>query len=714
MDSENESRREATLLKYFGILRKRWAIIATFAGALFISALVVSLISTPYYESTATLEIRPKAPSVLNMQEVSEVVDVSTPDERRAYYATQYSIIQSRTLIEEVLRRLREEHGVVEFDEVDDPVKAFTAMFSFEPEMSSFLVHIHIEHPEPETAALYANTLAHTYMDLNLKRSLEASENAFKFLTDLQTSYQETKRKSDEALFDFKVKNDLVGADERRQIIFENLEQLQQAWTKANVERVELEAVTQGSVNLARSDDWLGLANYLSKQDQVLQDRLQSLRTRQQEQAALQARYLDKHPSVQQVETEIRALELQIRRQVDEILEGLKARLQVTRDREVALKQAIEAAKVEVKELDRKLLDFNNLKAEAEKNDVFFRTLDQRRSEVDLEKVVEANNVQFVDEAIPTFEPVRPRLSRNLPVALFIGLMGGVALAFFMEYIDRTIKGPEDVEALIGVPALGPVPMLSPQDLDGLSELDRNLFVYARPKSQVAERLRDIRTNVLFRTPDHRQRRLLITSALPLEGKSFISSNLCAIIAMTGHRILLIDADLRRPTQHKLFQLDATLGLSSVLLGEATLEQAIQRTHVPNLDILVGGPLLRPSQSPAELFDSELMVEFLNSITGYDIVVIDSSPIGAVSDPLILSRLVDGVLMVVFSNQTPRDLVVQTSSKLKEMHANLLGAIVNKFDYRRSGYGYGYGYNYAYGYGYYGEDQEEAKAPPKA
>lgn len=712
MEPEVESRREATLLKYFGILRKRWGIIATFAGALFISALVVSLISTPYYQSTATLEIRPKAPSVLNMQEVSEVVDVSTPDERRAYYATQYSIIQSRTVIEEVLRRLREEHGVIEFDEVDDPIKAFSSMLTFEPEMSSFLVHIHIEHPEPETAALYANTLSRTYMDLNLQRSLQASENAFRFLTDLQSSYQETKRKSDEALYEFKVANDLIGADERRQIIFENLDQLQQAWTKANVERVELEANWSGSLALARTDDWLGLANYLANQDEVLQDRLQSLRERQQEQAALQARYLDKHPSVIQVETEIRSLELQIRRQVDEIVAGLRAKLQVTRDREAALKQAIEAAKVEVQQLDRKLLEYSNLKAEADKNDVFFRTLDQRRSEVDLEKVVEANNVQFVDEAIPTFEPVRPRLSRNLPVALFIGLMGGVALAFFMEYIDRTIKGPEDVESLIGVPALGPVPMLAPADLDGLSELDRNLFVYARPKSQVAERLRDIRTNVLFRTPDHRQRRLLITSALPLEGKSFISSNLCAIIAMTGHRILLIDADLRRPTQHKLFQLDATIGLSSVLLGEATLEQAIQRTHVPNLDILVGGPLLKNSQSPAELFDSEGMVEFLNSITGYDVVVIDSSPIGAVSDPLILSRLVDGVLMVVFSNQTPRDLVVQTSSKLKEMHANLLGAIVNKFDYRRSGYGYGYGYNYAYGY--YGEDQEEAAKAPKA
>lgn len=707
MEPEFESRREATLLKYFGILRKRWGIVATFAGALVISATVVSLISTRYYQATATLEILPKAPTVLNMEEVSEVVDVATPDERRAYYATQYSIIQSRTVVEEALRRLREEHGVTEFDEVEDPIKAFRGMLTFEPEMSSFLVHISIVHPEPETAALYANTLSRSYMDLNLERSLRASQDAFRWLTDLQTNYQKTKRASDEALYEFKVKNDLVGADEQRQVIFENLDQLQQAWTRANVERVELEAAYAGIQSLVSAGDWIGLATYLSEQDVVLRDRLQALRERQQERARLEARYLQKMPAVVQIDSEIKGLEFQIQRQVEEILAGQRAELQVIRDREAALQGAIQNAKIVVQELDRKLLDYNNLKAEAEKNESFFRNLDQRRSEVDLEKVVEANNVQFVDEAIPNYEVLRPRLSRNMPVALFIGLLGGVALAFFMEYIDRTIKGPEDVEDLIGVPALGPVPMLAPGDLEGLPELDRNLFVYARPKSQVAERLRDIRTNILFRTPDNRQRRLLITSSLPLEGKSFISSNLCAIIAMTGHRILLIDADLRRPTQHKLFQVDATLGLSSVLLGEATLEQAIQRTHVPNLDILVGGPLLRAPQSPAELFDSERMVEVLGMIQGYDIVVIDSSPIGAVSDPLILSRHVDGVLMVVFSNQTPRDLVYQSASRLREMHANLLGAVVNKFDYRRSSYGYGYGYHYAYGY--YGEDAEEQK-----
>ena len=708
MEPESESRREAILLRYFGVLRKRWGIIATFAGALVVSATVVSLISTRYYQSTATLEIQPKAPSVLNMQEVSQVVDVSTPDERRAYYATQYSIVQSRTVIEETLRRLREESGVTEFDEADDAVKAFTSMLTFEPEMSSFLVHINIEHPEPETAALYANTLARAYMDINLDRSLRASQDAFQWLTDQQTSFMATKRASEEALYEFKVKNDLVGADERRQVAYETLDQLQEAWTKANVQRIELEAAYNGVQALARSDDWLGLATYLSGSDRVLEDRLRSLRELQQERVALAARYLPKHPSVVQADSEIKGLESQIRQQINELIAGRRAELQVVKDREVALQTAIDDAKLQVQQLDRKLLDYSNLKAEAAKNETFFRNLDTRRSEVNLEKVVEANNVQFVDEAIPGVEPVRPRLSRNVPVALFIGLMGGVALAFFMEYADRTIKGPDDIEDLIGVPALGPVPMIAPPDLENLSELDRNLFVFAQPRSQVAERLRDIRTNVLFRIPKEGQRRLLITSALPLEGKSFISSNLCAIIAMSGHRILLIDADLRRPTQHKLFQLEAHLGLSSVLMGEATLDEAIQHTHVPNLDILVGGPQLPGGMSPAELFDSERMADVLNAIDNYDIVVIDTSPIGAVSDPVILSRLVDGVLMVVYSNQTPRDLVVQSASRLKEMRATLLGAVVNKFDARRAGYGYGYGYGYYYGsYGTYGDEPED-------
>ena len=311
-----------------------------------------------------------------------------------------------------------------------------------------------------------------------------------------------------------------------------------------------------------------------------------------------------------------------------------------------------------------------------------------------------SNNIWFIDRAVASAEKVRPKLTTNLPMAFLIGLLGGIALAFFMEYVDSTIKSREDLEEVVGVPFLGAVPVLTTSDLLSLeSERDRNIYVNARPRSTAAEALRSIRTNVLFRTPDSGRgmTRLLIASAVPREGKSFISSNLSSIIAMTGSKVLLIDADLRRPTQHKLFALTNERGLSNVLEQNATISSCIQKTHVDGLDIMPSGP--RPA-NPAELLGSERMVRTLDALNAsYDFVIIDSSPIGAVADPLILSRFVDGVLMVIESNKTNRDHVLQCRSRLSEVKANILGAIVNKLDIRRTGYGYYYYYDYNSTYG---------------
>ena len=203
---------------------------------------------------------------------------------------------------------------------------------------------------------------------------------------------------------------------------------------------------------------------------------------------------------------------------------------------------------------------------------------------------------------------------------------------------------------------------------------------------------------------------LLITSALPQEGKSFLSSNLSVLIAATGTRLLLIDADLRRPNLHKLFELENEHGLSTILAGIDTLEECVIHTHVPNLDVLLAGPM---PPNPAELIGSERMTALLDSITGYDMVIIDSPPVNVVADPLMLSSLVDGVIVIIEANATSRSLVARTRDLLMEVNANVLGAVVNKLNPRRAGYGY-----YYYDYGYYGDrdhrhDPRPAPEAPK-
>jgi capsular exopolysaccharide synthesis family protein len=255
---------------------------------------------------------------------------------------------------------------------------------------------------------------------------------------------------------------------------------------------------------------------------------------------------------------------------------------------------------------------------------------------------------------------------------------------------------------------LGYVPRIDPMELNALtSNRDRAIFVNARPRSAVSECLRSIRTNIMFRTQQHTSRApfrtLLVTSAAPREGKSFMSSNLATIIAMTGSRVLLIDADLRRPNVHRLFEVPNDRGLSDVLEGAATLASVIQPSHVAGLDVVVAGPI--PS-NPSELLGRERMQNIQSMIRGYDVVLIDTPPVTVVADPMVLTPLADGLILIVESNRTPKSLVIQAVSRIEQMGTRVLGAVVNKLDVQKTGYGYNYYYE---DYGYYSEEEYEQR-----
>lgn len=678
---------EFNLLHYWRILRKRQLTVVIFTAILVVTTAVGTALSTPYYAARATIEISPDQPSVMDMEQVNEVVAYQGGSERRAYYTTQYRIIQSRTVVGEAVRRLREEHGITDFDELADPIAFFKRHLDVSPEMDTRLVHLIVEYPDPELAALFANVLAQTYMDANVERSRKTTMDALAWLSEQQEVYRQRRLSSSEELKSYEYTSVLAA----HQAKIKSQARLEESWSETRAERVEVEATWLRLAQQVREGSLLAVATGLSSDSTVLTRLLEDHQDLQQERTRLSGRYRAGHPDMQRVDQQLAGLEKQIRGQVDEILAARKGRLEILVAGEAALQRELDEVTAEVQQYEAKLIQYELVKTEADKNADLFKSLDQRLSEVDLSKLLTPNNIWYVDQAVPVAEKVRPRMSTNLPIALLVGLVGGVALAFFSEFLDSTIKSRDDLEELVGVSFLGAIPMLDPAELAPLSEVDRNLYVNARPRSTVAEALRSVRTNILFRLPDRPQRRLLITSAAPREGKSFVSSNLATIIAMTGSRVLLIDADLRRPSQHKLFQTDNEVGLSSVLLGEATLAEAIRKSHVPGLDLLSSGP--RPP-NPAELLGSDLMLRLLDSLKSYDFVMIDSPPIGAVADPLILARSTHGVLMVVESNKTDREQVTQSRSRLAEMNANILGAIVNKLDTRKSGYGYYYYYDY--------------------
>lgn len=709
--NENDSSQnyqDTLLLHYWYILRKRRNTVLLFLGIFLATVLVASLNATAYYSSTAVVQISPKEPVVYELDEVSEMVSATGHKDMRIYYATQYRIIQSRAVLEEAIRRLQEEYGITDFDEVPNPYEYMRNHLEVRPEEDTYLVQITFEHPDPDTAALFANTVAQTYIDYNLDKAMRATQEALEYLRTQQEEFDQKRRNSDIKVHEFKYANNLAGLSKEENATMENLERLRSEWSLTHTRRVQVQAMVRELVRISRSETWGGLANHLADDNEVIRNLLKHYQSLQQERAVLVARYKEKHPSIVRVDAELQGLEDQVRAQVDSIIGAYRAELAILDRRESALEQELSEVMDQVEALDEKLIELRALQAEADRNESFFRSIDTRLSEVDLSQVIRANNVHFVDRAIPTEEPVRPRILVNMAMALAVGSLGGCAMAFFAEYLDATVKSREDVENVVGMPYLGVVPLQSPSAIEELeAPRDRGIVVHARPRSTVAETLRTIRTNILFRTggAQKKHRRLLITSAAPREGKTFISANLSAIMAMAGSRVLLIDSDLRRPYIHKIFDVENAYGLSNALAGQLEPEDAVRPSHVPDLWLMLAGP---HPPNPAELLESGKMEEVLEQLRDYDVIVLDSPPVNAVTDPLILSTMTDGVIFVVETNQTKRALVRNARTRLVEMKANIIGAVVNKLDVRRSGYGYYYYYyyeNYPY---YYGESGQQA------
>ena len=691
---------ESILLHYWRILRKRAIIVGMFTGLLMVTVAVATALSTPIYKATAVIEISPKTDNVVELDQVSDLVTATSTVDLRNYYATQYKVMESRTVIERALSDLRDA-GVQDFDEADDEVKFFRERLAIKPVVETHLVRVSFEYPDPAKAALFADALADAYIDNNLERASASTQRALAWLEDQRKALKDEKYRADVKTYEFRNENDLVGISDAYNGSVQRLKKLQDAWSDAATERTRLEARFSGLQRLQAPADWAPLAQTLATRDVVLRDLLSRYDQLEQERSRLAATLLDQAPPMVEVRTQLDAVEAQIRQQVNEVVAGEKATLDLARKQEQALLSDLEGVQTEVDQLDRQLIDLRLLEAESERSSEFFGDIDRRMAEVRLSNLLRNNNVRFVDRAVADDEPVRPVLTVNLAMALALGLFGGALLAFALEYLDTTVKSREDIEDFVGIAMLGVVPRIDPLDLKALSrEVDRNIFVHARPRSTVAECLRSIRTNVLFRIPQKPVRTLLVTSASPMEGKSFTSSNLASIIAMSGQRVLLVDADLRRPSIHKNFSLPNEVGLSAVLLGESTFEDVLQQAHVPGLDVVVAGP---PAETPGETLTEEAVAAFLETVSGYDFIIIDSPPVNVVADPLVMSNLVDGVLLVVEGNQTSKRLVRMAGSRLAEVQAPVLGAIVNKLDVRAAGYGYNYYENYGY---YYAEGEE--------
>jgi exopolysaccharide transport family protein len=721
------------------ILKHRWTVITVFS-VIVITVAIHAFTATPIYEASTRLVIEKENPKVVSIQEVM-AVDASGTD----YYQTQYKIIESRAVAREVLRRLssaeietlfpepkdgfilnvkqticawissirsllktedditRERAG--EVSEANERVSAFIHKMKVSPISNSRLVDVGFEAEAPVLAAKVVNTIAAAYIDKNLETKLAAVQNAVKWLHNRIEEERNKVEKAEHALLRYKEGQGIITdfTSDTEKITAQKLAEMNTQVVEGASKRVEAGTRYKQAAALANSPDMLGSIS------EVLENELiQNIKSMEvalyKRMSELSKKYGQKHPRMLAIESEIKTLQDRKTQEVNRVISSLRNEYEVALAREESLKAALAKQKKESLDLNQKAIQYGVLQREAESARHMYDLLIKRFKETTLTEDMKTGNIRVIDRAEVSKNPVKPRKRRNLLLAVIVGLLTGTGLAFFFEYLDNTIKIPEDVKRHLKIPYLGPVPLFEPASKGNPGgDMNQELVTHHDPKSTASESYRGIRTNILFSAAESAPQVILITSAGPREGKTTTTLNLGITMAQAGSKVLLLDCDMRRPKLHKAFSLAKDRGISNLLVGGKAQDGALRHTPVPNLDVIPCGPI---PPNPSEMLGSKRMSDLLHRLRKeYAHILIDSPPSTAVTDSAVLSKSVDGVVLVIRAGDTAREMVKNGIGQFEAVGAHILGAILNGVDIGRDKYYYYYQY-YHY---YYGDDGDKKK-----
>lgn len=569
----------------------------------------------------------------------------------------------------------------------------------------------------PELVALLANTYVRTYIDTNLRDRMGASSSAAGWLGSQFSTLQDQLTQAEARLVKFKTDNGLVNIDEQQSDLLRKQRTIAEKLEAARLELIELRPRHQRlsewiSPPDPNSDPLQSLPPLLAENEAI--SKLKGLYKKAlQDHAELAEKYLEKHPRLAVQESLIRALREDLRHEIRMAISASQVRFEMLVQKEQELKRAADAATQEVLALQKKIIEYNQLKLNYDRLRKTAETVGGRESDSLLASRLATNNVRLLDPALVPKTPIAPNVRQAVLTALGVALALAIALAFLLELSDNTVKTQDDMEQVLHIPFLGMIPHLPDEPGEdpsaGEKPPQKDLFIARHPKSTVAECCRVIRTNLLFMSTERLIRTLLVTSAGPQEGKSMSSVSLALSMAQSGSRVLLVDTDMRRPRLHKVFGLaSGGVGLTTAIAGTLPALQAVRPTEQPNLFLLACGPM---PPNPAELLQTERFKQIVGELAAaFDKVIFDSPPIGAVTDALVLSQVTDGVVLVAKSHKTSREMLRRARRQLQDLNAPILGCVLNDLDLdsRRRGYGYPYYYYYKsgyYRYGYYSSEE---------
>jgi succinoglycan biosynthesis transport protein ExoP len=721
------SPREPHLYDYLLILRKHQWLILSFMLAVVTIVAIATFRMRPVYVATTRIEMDRENSNILPFQGADSYDFVLDQDN---YIETQSKILTSETLALQTIRN----GGLSarpEFSSPGGPSEAvaigslanqkrppelgeFLGSLSVKRVPNSRLMDVSFESTDPQLAARIVNAHIATYIEQNFRSRYEATTRATTWLADQLSELKVRVQKAEDARIAYERQNQIWTLDDKQNITTQRLGDVNKELTEAQSERMKKESLYQFAKagNLDAVPQVQGNA--------AVMDLLKKRTETSAQYADALSQYGPNFPKVQRLQAQLKEADDSIEREKKKILDVLESDYQEVRQREVLLTQRLDQQKAESNQMAEKLVEYNILKREAEANKSLYDGLMTKLKETAISQGLRSSNIRVVDPAMIPSTPARPAKARNIMMAFLIGLVGGIGLALLREYMDNTVKTPDDIETLARLPSLAVVPLFT--DSNGTVKKQRLLQGFATnghdkrielvaqhlPKSQMSEAFRALRTSILLSQAEHPPQVILVTSALPREGKTTAAANLAVTLAQLGDRTVLVDADLRKPGVGRLLNMAGGkhAGLSSYLAGVSSLDLVtVPHPAIPNLAAIPTGPL---PPNPADLLSSHRFADAITELrTKYKFIVIDSPPVMAATDAVIVSVQTDGVLLVVRSGETPKEAFTRTRDLLNSVKCRILGVVLNAVDSKAPDYYYSYRY-YPYSYGYGPQEAAEA------
>ncbi len=698
--------REAHLRDYWKIVwQGRWTILAVFAVTLGATG-VWTYLKTPVYRATAIVEVQPQARRIIDSGDVSGLGAAGYgwfAEEK--YHNTQVEIIKSRDVASRSVGILGlASHPL--FAKSADPVDVFRKMIQVDPRRETGLLEISLFGTDRDEITQWVNVVAQAYVDRNFEKARANMTKSMAAITEqaaaLRQELSSAEEERIEALQD--TSGQIVNAAKQEGIVVERLETFNMALTSVHIKLSSLEGkLKQIREMQERGQDLMTLPEFAGDQSlQLLERNKVSI---EQDLEAAKVEFGPAHPDYAKLERAQEQAQREIESKIRMLVAGLETQHGTALAEERYLEQQIRDNEAFSLEVAKATSRYGIIKTDAETQKQVLDMLNMTMKEVQLNYELMNNNVAILDQAMPPLHPIKPRKRLNLMVGAMFGMFLGLAVVFFLDYLDNTIRTPEDVEKFLGLTVIGVVPKMQPGQGDAMSQ------------RAIKEAYQSLRTSIIFSSKNRQRKIALVTSTGPREGKSSTVANLGRTLAAGGDRVIVIDCDLRRPKQHVHHKLEREPGLTNYLAApaaESDWSRYVKNSSPASPHVMTSGPL---PPSPPDLLGNERFKEMLEVMRGvYDWVLIDSPPAASLADASLLAALVDMVVLVVQHNATDRDHVVKTVQAIGAVNPNFAGVVLNNVDLDRA-----YHKDYYYAGYYYEEDgtrerrfRRKAEEEPKA